>query len=74
MSKERDMIDLVRSIMYSAADCDNENLYAEVEDLGRLLGKYDGVPYDPTANRLIKALDELKKKPRLWKKIEHLND
>jgi predicted transcriptional regulator len=61
--------------MYSSAEEDNENLFEEVEYLGELLGKRDGVPYDAKHNRLTQLLKITKQSlPIIWKAIEHLND
>ncbi len=77
MSKEREMIDLVRSIMYAGTGGkdDNDNtFYDEVCDLANKLSKYDGVVCDPFKNRLIQMMDELKKNEKVFHHIEHLND
>ena len=52
----REIAELLRSVMYSSAEEGNENLFDEVEDLGRMLGEFDGVPYDPEHNRLTQAM------------------
>lgn len=66
---ERRIVDTLRSAMYGT-----DPLWEEVEELGKLLEQLDGVVVDPTTNRLSMVLSEMKKKPSLWKKIDHLND
>lgn len=69
------IVDLVRSIMYAAADHGNENMIVEIEDLAKLLAKRDEVIVEPEKNRLLVALKHLQTNaPKVWKKIEHLND
>lgn len=77
LSQEREMVELVRSIMYSgtAGPDDKDNtFYDEVVDLADKLARYDGVKISPSQNRLIQMMDELKKHPDIWSRIEHLND
>jgi hypothetical protein len=72
MSIEKDIINLLRSVMYSG---ENENMLAEVEDLGKLLDKYNNVSCDADKNKLVCILAEVKSSyPDLWKSVEHLND
>ena len=66
---ERRIVDYLRSAMYGT-----DPLLQEVEEIAELLSDLDGVAYNPDTNRLTQALEELKKKPSLWKKIDHLND
>lgn len=45
----------------------------EVEDLGRLLAEYDGVPYDRNKNRLTQAIINLQP-DKLYYRIARLNN
>jgi hypothetical protein len=66
---ERRIVDYLRSAMYGT-----DPLLQEVEEIAELLSDLDGVAYNPDTNRLTQALEEVRKKPSLWKKIDHLND
>lgn len=70
--KMRYIIDLLRSVMYSSAEEGNENMLQEAEQLAKLLGEFDGVPYERENNRLIMAF--AMHEPTMWKRIEHWND
>ena len=70
--KEREIVELLRSVMYSSND-GNNNFLPEVERLGELLGEYDGVPYDAAHNRLTQALISLGKYANDYVRVEDLN-
>jgi hypothetical protein len=75
MSKERDIVELLRSVMYSSAEEGNENFFEEVEDLGRMLGEYDCVAYSAKDNRLTQALVFIKENfPQDWVELQGLNN
>lgn len=70
----RAISDLVRSIMYASND-GNDNMLPEVEELGKLLGELDGVPYDAKTNRLVCMLKEFRAhNPESFKRLEKLNN
>jgi len=74
--RARNIVDLLRSVMYSADD-GNHNLFAEIKDLAEQLNEYDQItiPISPNQNRLIVLARNVKKnQPELWDFIEHLND
>ena len=77
-SKEREIIDLLRSVMYSSAASESETgdqFYDELEQLAKKLGEYDGVPYDKTSNRLIALSQKVwGMKGRHYYRIAHMND
>jgi hypothetical protein len=70
----RNIIDLLRSVMYSSDD-GQDNWFDELEDLGNALSDLDGVPYDRASNRLTQALLNLKEyRPITYKGLQGLND
>ena len=74
--RARNIIDLLRSVMYSG-DNGNHTLLAEIEDLAHQLNEYDQIasPVDTNVNRLIQIAKMLKKtSPNMRHIIEHLND
>lgn len=63
--------DALRVAMYGSET--GANFRGEVEDLGRLLAQYDGVPYDRNKNRLTQAVINIQP-DKLYYRIARLNN
>jgi len=74
MKSDKEIVDLVRSIMYSNSS-KSEGLIGDVYDLAHLIAERDGVRISPHQNRLILMLERLEKIDHLFfRDLEKIND